>query len=906
MDFRADSLEEVKNEGIGTSRSTSKGGNRGQKRKRIEQEANSEEKAVEDSWLICGKMTPNEEKFFSVFKPSHLQLYFSLRNSILLMWQKNVQQYLNFTDIQEKFIPEHRKCVERIWDYLNTFGHINCFMTGDQIPETAVQASKRRRVVVIGAGAAGIACARQLHNQGHAVVVLEARGRIGGRCSTLNREEWDGRGIDFGASVVTGVRGNPCSVLLRQAEAKPRVVNRETLPLYTDEGAIDQADEIKVAGYNEVLLKGSEIMKGKCERQQHHIEQVQRISKTESCPDEEDHSYETLEAMSLKEALERVFKVYQLKSITPKQQAVLHWHMAHLEYSCGSSLDDLSLLHWDQDEYEDTTFYGDHVVIEEGYTRLLEYMAADLEIRFNHEVCKVTWGDQRVIVETMMGPEFEADFCICTLPLGVLQKQVVEFSPELPLTKTNALERLGFGNVNKTILTFEKKFWGDEDYFGYCHPISGPKEDMQEDEQPSMSFDSECRGRWFYFWNFHTVLQVPILVAVSSGPGANEVETMSDEEVKNGVLDVLEKIFGDVAKETKLVNLIQTRWGSDPYANGSYSFLRPDCKGRPDIIEIGKALDDTLFFAGEHCSWRYPDTVAGGLVSGLRAAGLILNLDKTYEELEMPPEPEQKPVEAEPPADLKKKKKRKLAPGRVAREEIVEIMQGLEVFGDSGTNDQKNRKTTVVEVAPKVLEDHTSTLLDGKFGFMEKKKEEAPAPVIPPGPSPERSPPPPALVGSPSNSEPEDDEANLPMIEALEDDFYETSRNKKKNHHESHQEEIPQSKRSHESRSSRHTKQPNRKEKIEQKKDHMKAQKRDISKFVKKTLNKQLDGNRMDKTRYKEIAQKVTKKVFNEYQATRKQVDRKKRMRFTASAFFSDSRRGRQVASIIRKYLELR
>merc|ERR1712087_570161 len=102
------------------------------------------------------------------------------------------------------------------------------------------------------------------------------------------------------------------------------------------------------------------------------------------------------------------------------------------------------------------------------------------------------------------------------------------------------------------------------------------------------------------------------------------------------------------------------------------------------------------------------------------------------------------------------------------------------------------------------------------------------------------------------------------------------------------------------------TKQPNRKEKIEQKKDHMKAQKRDISKFVKKTLNKQLDGNRMDKTRYKEIAQKVTKKVFNEYQATRKQVDRKKRMRFTASAFFSDSRRGRQVASIIRKYLELR
>lgn len=45
-------------------------------------------------------------------------------------------------------------------------------------------ATGRRRVVVIGAGAAGLAAARQLCMLGHDVTVLEARHRIGGRVHT--------------------------------------------------------------------------------------------------------------------------------------------------------------------------------------------------------------------------------------------------------------------------------------------------------------------------------------------------------------------------------------------------------------------------------------------------------------------------------------------------------------------------------------------------------------------------------------------------------------------------------------------------------------------------------------------------------------------------------------------------
>jgi len=168
----------------------------------------------------------------------------------------------------------------------------------------------------------------------------------------------------------------------------------------------------------------------------------------------------------------------------------------------------------------------------------------------------------------------------------------------------------------------------------------------------------------------------PVLVALSSGLAADEVEELSDEEVRTGVLDVLEKIFGNVAKTTKLVNLQRTRWRSDPYAGGSYTFIKTGSKGRQDIYEVGRSLDETLYFAGEHCSWKYPDTVAGALVSGLFAAGTILDFEKTYDELEMPSKLEKTAAKGKPQL-IKKKEKKKKWSHLIPKEEINKI--GVEI-----------------------------------------------------------------------------------------------------------------------------------------------------------------------------------------------------------------------------------
>src|SRR5215510_593295 len=65
------------------------------------------------------------------------------------------------------------------------------------------------RVVVVGAGMAGLVAARLLHDSGFAVTVLEARDRLGGRTWT---DDSLGAPLDLGGSWVHGVDGNPLTL----------------------------------------------------------------------------------------------------------------------------------------------------------------------------------------------------------------------------------------------------------------------------------------------------------------------------------------------------------------------------------------------------------------------------------------------------------------------------------------------------------------------------------------------------------------------------------------------------------------------------------------------------------------------------------------------------------------------
>lgn len=97
--------------------------------------------------------------------------------------------------------------------FLERHGYINFGIYKKVAAPTPNPSLTKGKVIIIGAGIAGLTAAQQLKSFGMEVVVLEARDRVGGRIATFRKGPYI---ADLGAMVVTGLGGNPITVLSKQ------------------------------------------------------------------------------------------------------------------------------------------------------------------------------------------------------------------------------------------------------------------------------------------------------------------------------------------------------------------------------------------------------------------------------------------------------------------------------------------------------------------------------------------------------------------------------------------------------------------------------------------------------------------------------------------------------------------
>lgn len=144
--------------------------------------------------------------------------------------------------------------------------------------------------------------------------------------------------------------------------------------------------------------------------------------------------------------------------LSPQDLRLLHWHYANLEYANAVNVDQLSLGGWDQDQGNE--FEGRHSQIVGGYSqvaRALWQRPSPLDVRFQRCIKRISYspsgnlGKSSATIECIDGDIFDADIVVSTLPLGVLQEKKIQFSPILPPWKLGAINRLGFGVLNKVI-----------------------------------------------------------------------------------------------------------------------------------------------------------------------------------------------------------------------------------------------------------------------------------------------------------------------------------------------------------------------------------------------------------------------------------------------------------------------
>ena len=441
----------------------------------------------------------------------------------------------------------------------------------------AIESSSTFDVVVIGAGLAGLACARALKAGGLNAVVLEARDRLGGRVHSV---DVDGVDVELGAQWVhDDAASHPARKFAERAGLKLRGTSWEQAALVC-RGERRPGAEIKRA-------------RAAAERAFGAARATRRTAKADA---------------SLDDALRPLIK---------GADAVTQFFVRlenELDYGAGA--DELSLHHWDKDEYwrevKSSKKGGDALAVGP-LASAVATLSEGLEVRLGHAVTAVETGDDVVRVRGD-GFELAARRCVVAVPLGCLKQGSMAFSPALSPRKTHALTAVGFSRFEKVVLAFAEPFW--ERVVGRRHVIHAPAVVGTPSPRFEVFFSlNAARG---------TAEAPHVLVAIVGGSDATAAEAEDDETLRMLVCDALDAALGTSEAARHCRRMLRTRWSRDEFARGAYSYLPPgatpddyDALARPE--HRGRVL-----FCGEHTSRKYPATMHGALLSGEREAKRVL------------------------------------------------------------------------------------------------------------------------------------------------------------------------------------------------------------------------------------------------------------------------------------------
>ena len=417
-------------------------------------------------------------------------------------------------------------------------------------------------ILIVGAGIAGLSAAQLLSQHQYHVTLLEARERAGGRI--WSDHSWSGGVLDLGASWIHGTTGNPIAQLAQQL-ALPMIRTDNGLEhMYGADGRLvdDETSEELWEAFGDLMA------------------QVDAMRETYP------------EDRSLRTAINDVFRHWNISASEQQQLEALIIRSIELEYAADTGA--MSVWHFDQDD----ATRGPHVVFPQGYSQLIEALAQTQTIQYGQQATGIRVADSGVQVQTT-DRTWSGDYVLITLPLGVLKSGTVQFEPALPAWKQQAIDQLDMGVLNKLGLRFAEPFWGSQVY--------------------SINYLNEVA--WSDYLSMVPIKNEPTLLGFIGGTMAREVETWNDRDTVAAALDVLRTIYGSTVPDP--LDWRITRWGSDPWARGSYSFLPVGVSGAA-YDQLATPVGERMYWAGEATWQSQPSTVHGAYLSGQQAAQAIV------------------------------------------------------------------------------------------------------------------------------------------------------------------------------------------------------------------------------------------------------------------------------------------
>ena len=435
-----------------------------------------------------------------------------------------------------------------------------------------------RRVVVVGAGIAGLTAANALAHHGVGVVVLEARDRLGGRLHTI---DLGGQPVDLGGSWIHEPVGNPLTAFADLAG-----IGRHPGDLFAELRLLDPEDGLVEPGEADLLLAIA---------YERFPSAVPRIA--EGLP----------RGASLADGIDRyvagLASELHGRADARRLRSLIR---TTVEADASGRTEDVAPAHYPGNSL---SYGGDYLgdLPTGGYRRVIDALASGLHVRPGVRVDEIAVVDGGVRVRSRDGTTFEGSHALVTVPLGVLKGPGLRFDPPLPPGHVSAIGRLGFGQFEKIALRFDRPWWSEA---GIHHLLVVPRSDGPE-LAVLAALDRLGGG--------------PVILGFAFGSGVGRIAGPPESEVVDHVRELLGRVLGGRIPEP--VEVVRTAWGTDPSTRGAYAYIGRDARPA-DLDQLGDPVHGRILFAGEATTSARVGFADGAMSSGIREAKRLLGLDR--------------------------------------------------------------------------------------------------------------------------------------------------------------------------------------------------------------------------------------------------------------------------------------
>ena len=420
-------------------------------------------------------------------------------------------------------------------------------------------------VVVIGAGAAGLAASEELIAKGKSVICLEAMDRIGGRCYTDH--SIFGLPCDIGAHWLHSFSGNKIA-----------------------QYGLKIGNEFDVYKLKENVLVYDGNKKTDGTKLYSVINQIKSLKDKNSKPNSNNQINDI-----------------PFLDLIPNEVKNNEWFdTAHQALgACLEGVDFNNFTTADALLNYKNSGEGDGFV-KQGYGTLLTHYRQNVPVTLNTIVNEIDWSGRLLKIKTNQGT-ITTKTCIVTVSTNVLAKEVIKFSPSLPLEKYEAFSNINLGLYNHIFIQFKDCFYENFNINKDTYLFS---KILTKSLSPIGCFGS------LRLHNFN------VSYFDVGGGFAKELESAEKIAAKDFILETLKSTFGsDIEKY--IIKFSSTSWGKNKYFLGSYSSAKPGKSYLREVLKI--PIANKIFFAGEAVSSNY-GTVHGADETGTKAAQDILSL----------------------------------------------------------------------------------------------------------------------------------------------------------------------------------------------------------------------------------------------------------------------------------------